>query len=304
MSLIQTLVVRNDASLAVDNIKFHLDAGVDHIVLTDHRSTDGLRDHLEKFIRQGVVTYKHQDSEMFDQAAWVTGMVNFAHEHLGAKWIINSDADEFWIAKDSSSLKDVFYSNNSANILVADRHDFVFHENSSAKFWEKMIYRKAISTNCFGNPLPPKVAHRSQRGLSVAAGNHSVDGFSSKNIEKSKLEVLHFPIRGRDDYKEKIRIGALALSKTKHVKAGIGQTWRMQAKELEETGQIKFLNDNVYTDIDIQRGLTDGSLLSDTRLFNRMRAINAGMHKTTNSACFVRRLLGLIAPKVDIANQP
>ena len=131
MSLVQTLLVRNEVDLTVSNIRFHLEMGVDHIVLTDHRSTDGMRDYLSPFIDQSVLTYFHQDAEEFKQSIWMTEMANFADHSLGAEWIINSDNDEFWIAKNGGNLKDEILKHTKNDILIATRHDFVCLEEHS-----------------------------------------------------------------------------------------------------------------------------------------------------------------------------
>jgi hypothetical protein len=81
MSIIQTLVVRNAADITVDAIRFHLETGVDHIILTDHKSSDGLRDKLTEFIGLGVLDYSYQDAPEFCQSVWVTLMANITPSH-------------------------------------------------------------------------------------------------------------------------------------------------------------------------------------------------------------------------------
>ena len=105
MALIQTLLTRNECDLVLQNIRFHLESGVDHIVLTDHLSTNGLRDHLTPFIKQGALTYIRQESHGFDQSKWVTHMANIAHNELGARWVIHTDNDEFWVATNAKSFE-------------------------------------------------------------------------------------------------------------------------------------------------------------------------------------------------------
>ena len=39
MKLVQTLVVRDEADIVDDQIAYHLNAGVDFVIATDHQST-------------------------------------------------------------------------------------------------------------------------------------------------------------------------------------------------------------------------------------------------------------------------
>jgi len=274
MSLIQTLVVRNDALLVVDNIKFHLDSGVDHIVITDHRSTDGMRDHLDQYIRQGVLTYRYQDELEFRQSEWVTEMAHFAHTYLKANWIINSDSDEFWVATNGGRLRDEIFKQKNCNVLVGKRHDFLCLAKSSGPFWESMVYRKNVSRNLQGAILSPKMAHLSAHDVSVGPGNHRVFGFDKICKRESILEVLHFPIRSAEQYQNKVKLGGASLSVYDRVSPILGRRWRNHADELRETGEIGFLNDNLYSETQIQDGLSDNSVVEDTRVRNKMRDLS------------------------------
>lgn len=273
MSLIQTLLVRNGADIARDNIEFHLETGVNHIVLTDHRSTDGLRDLLSSYIDQGVLTYLYQDSETFDQSTWVSHMAQVAFQDLNASWVINADIDEFWVATDGRRLNQMFAQQQNANILIAQRHDFACLQKPTHPFWQDMVFRFAESKNCDGKALPPKVAHRAAAGLTVTAGNHDIQGFNDKRAIRGELEILHFPIRTPSQYLEKIQMGGNALNQTTHIKPGVGGTWRKQLVELNETGSIQYLQDNVYTDEQIRAGLDSGVFYKDARLRTEMLKI-------------------------------
>jgi hypothetical protein len=273
MPLIQTLLVRNEAALTVQNICFHLESGVDHVVLTDHLSTDGLRDFLTPFIDQGILTYIYQPSPGYDQAKWVTHMADIAYRQLKARWVINADNDEFWITTSGKSLKSAVKMRPFTNVLRAKRHDFICPTENPNAFWQNMIYRKAKSTNSMGADLPDKIAHRCAPNLMIQAGNHDISGYRRKRPRTGILEILHFPIRSATQFKEKIAVGGQALSLTPGIKPGIGQTWRKQFTELNETGELRFIAENILPPEKIQSGLDDGTLITDTRLRDRMNEL-------------------------------
>jgi hypothetical protein len=275
MALIQTLLTRNECDLALQNIRFHLESGVDHVVLTDHLSTDGLRDHLTPFVKQGALTYIRQESIGFDQSKWVTHMANVARNDLGARWVIHTDSDEFWVTTNAKSLKSAFRRRPFTNVLTAKRHNFICPDNNSNPFWENMIYRRTQSYNSMGNPLPGKIAHKSAANLTIDAGNHDVTGFRKKRTRANLLEVLHFPLRTKTQFTKKIAQGGKALSLSPHIPMGIGMTWRRHFTELSNTGGITFIDENILSTEQINKGLSDGSLIIDTRLRDQMRLLNA-----------------------------
>jgi len=105
--IVLTLAVRDEADIIEANIRYHLDAGVDFIVATDHRSTDGTTEILRDYERDGLLHLIRQHDEAFLQTEWVNGMARLAAACFGADWVINADADEFWWPH-SGTLHDVF----------------------------------------------------------------------------------------------------------------------------------------------------------------------------------------------------
>jgi len=94
--LVLTLLVRDEADILGSTVDFHLSAGVDFVIATDHRSVDGSREILERYQRDGVLRLVHEDGEDFDSQAFRTRMARMAAEEYGADWVIGADADEFF----------------------------------------------------------------------------------------------------------------------------------------------------------------------------------------------------------------
>ncbi len=55
MRVALTLLVRDEVDLVAANVRYHLALGVDHVVVTDHRSTDGTTDVLRQLEGEGRV---------------------------------------------------------------------------------------------------------------------------------------------------------------------------------------------------------------------------------------------------------
>jgi hypothetical protein len=95
MKLVQTLLVRDEADIVGAQIEYHLNAGVDFVIATDHESIDGTTEILEGFASLGVLRRLPVQGRVLE-GPWRTRMSRVAATEHGADWVINTDADEFW----------------------------------------------------------------------------------------------------------------------------------------------------------------------------------------------------------------
>jgi Glycosyl transferase family 2 len=273
MKIVMTMLVRDEADILDENIRFHYMHGVDHFLIMDNLSCDATADIARKYVRAGIAHYEFQAEDTYAQGRWVTGMARRAYDEFGADWVINSDADEFWMPR-TGSLKDAL-SMIAADVPAAkaERTNFVPHLHLEGPFWQHMIIRYAASKNALGEPLQAKVAHRASPDVVVAYGNHYVtfDEIQSSS-SPAPIDILHFPVRSLEQYTNKIVRGARALAKNTEVDSGIGRAWRhlydlYTEGRFHEACSNEFLSQSIIDD-----GLASGSLLYDDRL---MRALAA-----------------------------
>ncbi len=66
MKLVQTLLVRDEADIVDTQIAYHLNAGVDFVIATDHESRDGTTEILESYARDGHLRRIPMSGEMLD----------------------------------------------------------------------------------------------------------------------------------------------------------------------------------------------------------------------------------------------
>src|SRR5262249_33509521 len=104
-----TLLCRDEADIVDAQLAFHLNAGVDYVVATDHRSGDGTTGILERYAREGHLQLIHEDSDEYRQSEWVPRMARMGAPDLGADWVVTSDCDEFWWPR-GETLKEVLSS--------------------------------------------------------------------------------------------------------------------------------------------------------------------------------------------------
>ncbi|NHZ70155.1 MAG: glycosyltransferase family 92 protein [Proteobacteria bacterium] len=282
MVLALTLLVRNEQDIIAENLTYHLNAGVDFIIVTDHHSDDTTSELIEPFVRSGQVLLRSEPSPEFRQSQWVTTMARSAHS-LGADWIMNGDADEFWFTPEASL--STFFSavEDRYGVVVAHRHDLLPATQDTRPFHESCIYRVRHSTNSHGEPLPPKVAHRASADVTVAFGNHSAiaPGLGGP-VDDRSLEILHFPIRAYDQLADKVSIGAAALENTDGIDPEIGKTWRL-LRDAYENDQLRqwYIERTIGADA-VDAVLASGEIVIDTRLRDILRGLGfttgTGLH--------------------------
>ena len=101
--VVMTLLVRNEEDVIAENILFHYAQGVESFLVMDNLSTDATSAILRRLARFVPITYIQQISDTYDQAQWVTEMARSAYQDHGADWVINNDADEFWLFPDGDA---------------------------------------------------------------------------------------------------------------------------------------------------------------------------------------------------------
>jgi hypothetical protein len=107
----------------------------------------------------------------------------------------------------------------------------------------------------------------------VAQGNHEVSGFRWQRAVPNKLEILHYPLRSREQYENKIRNGGKAYMNNKVLPSKVGNTWRRQYEELMNNGSLKYVTENAFTMDKVDLLLKSNDLIIDKRLVDHMHAM-------------------------------
>lgn len=220
--LIMTLVVRDEADIIEQNLRFHLAHGIDHVVALDNASTDGTTEILERHARQGHLTLLHEPSDRFEQAAWVARLVEVVRERFGQAWLIPNDADEFWWAPGGSqgrpgNLRTSLHDSPSplvrcrrSNMLTAwPRLDEA--PWSEALVWRSCVKRRKppgedlrpnrrLSHPMFAYRMPGKVIVHTRGLASVSDGGHTASFDGEPTPIDHGIEILHFPVRSAPEF--------------------------------------------------------------------------------------------------------
>ena len=271
--------MRDEADIVEAHLSFQLNAGVDFVIATDHRSQDGTREVLEAFARQGHLMLMSQDERQFEQSTWVTRMARLAATEYHADWVINSDADEFWWPR-ARTLKEVLAA-------VPERYGVVYApicnfppQRGDGPFYELMTVRVAQHAplnNPLGRYRPSmKAAHRGSPSVVVHRGNHEVDRAGERLRSWHPFEVLHFPDRSPEQAARKY--------------ANMVAAWPVGGREpgafvvaahnaMERRGVETAFGRLALTEDDLSRSSDYGVLARDTRLRDVLRRL---VHRLEN----------------------
>ena len=269
-----TLMVRDEADIIDLQIAFHLAAGVDFVIVTDHESRDGTTEILERYAGQGVLHRIPVSSPVKRQSEWVTRMARMAASDFGADWIINSDADEFWWPW-GGNLKAGLARIPDAYGVV---HTFVrvfLPRPGEEDFHERMTVRFAPAAP-INSPFSPfrvnvRLLHRASPDIVVGRGNASLPSNPFARYPGwSPVEALHFPIRSYRQFEHKFLThyqASGARRRGEHVRA----------HHAARAGRMPELYDEMCVNHErLDRGLRDGSLAIDTRLRDAARTLGSG----------------------------
>jgi hypothetical protein len=271
VKLVQTLLVRDEIDVIDAQLAYHLNAGVDFVVATDHDSRDGTREVLERYARDGYLRLISADGPLRD-GPWRTRMARLAATEYGADWVINTDADEFWMPRDGT-LKETFASvPESFGVVHGLTCHFVPRPDDGNSFSERMVVR-AVPPAAIHDPTSPyrphlKAAHRGDPGVTISFGSHSVYGGLLRGLHHwHPADVLHFPFRSLVQWENK-------GSRRARGDKPLGQY--VAALQAKEGGRSKHrFASLVVDDRTLEAGLAAGSLVTDTRLRDARRASDA-----------------------------
>jgi hypothetical protein len=263
MKIVMTLVVRDEADVVDQHLRYHLGAGVDFVIATDHGSVDGTTDTLREHERAGHLRLIRRDDEGFAQSTWVTDMARAAAVDHGADWVINSDADEFWWPRHGTLREVLAAVPCEFGAVRGIWRNFVLRPDGSGPFYERMTIRRRPSPD-LADPFAAhvKVAHRGDPNVVVVQGNHDARGVGLRLIrEWFPFEILHFPIRTRVQLERKYNSSVYLRGRQGRVPQ---HTQAMEARVRTDADAV--YRQLLVDDAAGERGVGRGELFVDTRL--------------------------------------
>ena len=225
------LLVKNEIDIIEKNIRFHSKMGVDSFVIMDNNSDDGTYEKLKELSKEFEITLI-QNKEPYKQSKFMTYLTKLAKKKYNPNWIINSDADEFWVSKEG--LKKSLQIKGS--VLQIPRYNMTLYKGLS-NWWEseykvvnQVLYKEGEPNIILGK-IGRKVIINPKGYLKTNSGNHSAEHllFWQKR-EFREIEIFHYPIRSYEQFEKNIKNRAALLK----IGAKMGNHYKMWAKAYEQ----------------------------------------------------------------------
>ena len=275
MTLVMTLLARDEIDVVDSWLAFHLNAGADLVIATDNRSQDGTTEVLEEYARSGHVRLIHEPGEDLRQDEWVTRMARLAATEYDADWVINSDADEFWWPR-GASLAEVLRAVPPRYGTVGAFLRVFCPRPGEERFADRMTVRfSALAPiNDPASLYKPirKILHRGHPEIQVTRGNHAlIDSPFAPLRGWFPIECFHFPLRSEAQCAHKAMLQGEAFSK--HI-ARPPTAYHADMFSALRSGRIgEYYEALVVSDDELERGVAEGRLVVDTRLRDALQQL-------------------------------
>jgi hypothetical protein len=282
--IVMTILVKDEIDIIEMNIRTHSKLGVDAFVIMDNQSTDGTRELLETLKNEFKITIIDENG-LYNQAKWMKKLSSVAQRTYKPRWVINNDADEFWIPKEGS-IKDAL-SSTKGSVLTCQRYNMVLDETVKdgdfyhAKYHvhNPVFYKKETQLtqeypSIVLSKIGPKVITRPRGLLIIRGGNHKALHLGNmwdywRHYDKikrfDKIEVFHFVIRSYEQFEKHIKTRKNLLENKKHIR--MGPHYRRWVKLYNE-GKLKeeFENRIVFKQKDVDTFKKYGVFQTHSRL--------------------------------------
>lgn len=240
--LAMTMVVRDEEDILEKNIEYHLGAGVDKIIVMDNGSVDGTMDILDKYQKKGVVDYEVKKERNFSQGIWMSQLMSKATKKYGADFVINSDADEFWVPR-YFNLKTMILADSDFDVISVAVRNYLPIGRDKTQFFDFGDFLYCVSKTI---PIPSLEERKvedlwlyeyarklitSSKVTGIGYGNDTaVSSDSLKKILTNNILIHHFPVRSWENFERKVKIGGenLARSQNKDLTISWQRRWWYQ----------------------------------------------------------------------------
>lgn len=224
MTVAAVMLARDEADVIGYTLSHLLAEGVDHVVVGENLSEDDTPRILDMYVESHPVTVIPDDNPEHIQDQKMTDLARFAHDELGAEWIIAADADEVWYWR-HGTLRD-FFETCDADVVTATGWDHIVTDDDDPSVPNPFM---RIAHRWQSPQQMGKVAFRWHDGVRIDHGNHFV--FNHPGRAAKALNYRHYQYRSFEQMVLKVRTGAAAMA---NVNPTYGSHWREAAAKSDD----------------------------------------------------------------------
>ena len=273
MRIAMTLMVRDEADVIGPMLAHHAAQGVDVFIITDNGSVDGTLEQIESFAQDHEVDLRVDPVHRKQQSRLVTGMARDAATRHRADWVINADADEFWVPTGDGTIAERFgrYPDDLA-VFQAPVVDMTGEPAESGTGLDRLVWRDArpveeINRVGIRAHSSPNAVHRADAEIIVAQGNHEVNRPAGKHpADDLAIEVLHLPWRSWSQFRRKVENAGLAYAANPELTPSVNHHGMRDYRRLQEGSLLSAYVTRHPTPDELRAGEADGWFVRDDRL--------------------------------------
>lgn len=276
MKLVMTLMVRDEADVISAMIDHHLAQGIDTIIVSDNGSVDGTLEIIQGYLGGGQVRLHQDPVHHKQQHSTVTGMAREAYAELGADWVLNADADEFWVAVDPElTLREALeHTPTDIGSFQVPVIDLTGPPALSGSGFSRLIYRdnrpvdemQALGLRAHSTP---NAVHVGSADIVVSQGNHTVSLESHGNPEPAfAIEVLHLPWRSWAQFRCKVENAGRAYDANPDLSPSPNHHGMRDYRRLQDGALQAFYVARHPSAANVDVGVRNGTLIATERLLH------------------------------------
>ena len=224
MTVAAVMLARDEADVIGYTVAHLLAEGVDHVVVGENLSEDDTPRILAMCAESHPVTVVPDDNPEHVQDVKMTDLARFAHDELGADWIIACDADEVWYSKHGTLGE--FFESCEVDVVTATGWDHIVTDDddvATSNPFLRINHRRQVPQRL------GKVAFRWHDGVRIDHGNHFV--FDHPGRAAKALNYRHYQYRTFEQMVDKVRTGAEAM---RNMHPMYGTHWREAAAKSDD----------------------------------------------------------------------